>query len=125
MNLSLYNYIKIINTFFLKKIFRILYLLTLTGHMTLKLSSEHSPPATKPKPRWPWLLVAALAFTLTYRSTSHHDDYTVCTEGNDIYTVDPHVPRAQCISIREKRIHEIGTYGSSFHSPLHYDTEIM
>ncbi|KAJ7287289.1 amidohydrolase family-domain-containing protein [Mycena rebaudengoi] len=82
------------------------------SHM-LDSKKPSSAPETRQPSRLRWFLSSVVLVLLIARVTVHfsnssESEYTLCSEANNIYTVDPARPRAQCLLVRGDRIAGVG-----------------
>lgn len=57
-----------------------------------------------------WPVFAAVGLAILFGTTSR-DRYIICSESNNIYTVDETRPRVQCLFVRGSEISDTGTLG--------------
>jgi hypothetical protein len=57
------------------------------------------------------LLVGMLAILWSFSCNGQLECYVLCSESNNIYTVDESRPRVECLSVRGSRIIDTGNFG--------------
>ena len=76
--------------------------------------------------KWKWmlgiLLFGMLAKLWRFNYNVNLESYILCSETNNIYTVDEFRPRVECISVRDSRIVDSGNFGmfTSYFDPVKY-----
>ncbi|KAF8643124.1 hypothetical protein AX16_009216 [Volvariella volvacea WC 439] len=70
------------------------------------------PDQTRPRSLWTYVLGISLLITALSFLTYGKNEIIICSQSNNIYTVDADNPRVQCISIRGNKILDIGSYES-------------
>jgi len=79
------------------------------------MTKPSAPPSSKPNIKRKWLfgilLFGMLAKLWSTNYNTNLESYVLCSETNNIYTVDESRPRVECISVRDSRIIDSGKFG--------------
>lgn len=80
---------------------------------SLSSQNDNRAPRTRLTQTQGWIAatIALGISALVFFSNTGTGSYTVCSKAKNIYTVDPHNPRVQCITVRGTEIAEVGNYG--------------
>jgi hypothetical protein len=78
------------------------------------ITKPNAPPNSKNNRNWKWLLgillFGMLAKLRPFEYITNLESYVLCSETNNIYTVDESRPRVECISVRGSRIIDSGKF---------------